>query len=280
MQFVCEFFSFQIDTGFMANNLPAVRSVATEIVSAAQVLMLPAGQHAVSLRECRRPVVLLQGMPVPCIQIAVPPPMPGLPPKARLLGLEPGVSAWLTRPGDVMTVEVLTDQAPVIITTYSPASYPDAGLGIRVMALHMARAPMAPRLEAMAHIAQRGDVRAGEGEWLGQPDSRAAIEGFGLKMDSAGFDTSVEYKAYAAGNKESPWKQDGSFCGSRGRRQPLTGFAIRLAGTGASQFDVGYKAAFLSGYVTDVCRNGDKCSSPNADDILVAMRVKISASLF
>lgn len=264
----------------MAINLPAVRSVATELVSAAQVLTLPAGQHAVSLRECRRPILLLQGMPAPCIQLAVPPPLPGLPATARLLGLEPGVSAWLTRPGDVIMVEVLVDSAPVIITTYSPSTYPDAGLGIRVIPVQTARAQKVPVLDAMAHIARRGDVRAAEGEWLGEPDSRCAIEGFGLKLNCAAADLSIEYKAYAPQNRESPWTTGGSFCGSRGQRKSLSGIAIRLQGASAEQFDIGYKAAFLSGHVTDVYRNGERCGSPEQDDVLVAIRAKISPSLF
>lgn len=264
----------------MAINLPAVRSAATGIVSAAQILTLPAGQHAVSLRQCRHPILLLQGMPAPCIQLAVPPPLPGMPPKARLLGLDPGVSAWLTRPGDVMMVEVLADSAPVIITTYSPANYPDAGLDIRVVAVHSAESRKTPRIDAMAHISRRGDVRMADGEWLGQPDSRLAIEGFALKLDGAGSDLSVEYKAFAAGNKESPWTPGGSFCGSKGRRQHLAGIAVRLHGKHAERFDIGYKAAFASGHVTDVRRNGEKCASPEANDVLVAIRVKISASMF
>jgi hypothetical protein len=52
----------------MSANLPAVYPASAELISAAQVLVLPTGQYGVTLRECRHPIMMLKGMPAPSIR--------------------------------------------------------------------------------------------------------------------------------------------------------------------------------------------------------------------
>lgn len=106
-------------------------------------------------------------------------------------------------------------------------------------------------VQILGHLARRGDVRVGSGEWLGGPAAPLPIEGVAV----AGVPSSLglEYQVRSGVRKVqwSPWVPAGSFAGSRGRAIPLLGIRFRLGSTGA---ELRAEALFLGSPV--VSRSG------------------------
>jgi hypothetical protein len=92
--------------------------------------------------------------------------------------------------------------------------------------------------ELVLHIERQGDRRFSAGGWAGNPGGRLRIEGFAIRPLSAVAPGQIEYMGFGPGGRQTPWVTDVKLCGTRGRRFPLTGFAIRLAPTLRGQFDV------------------------------------------
>lgn len=134
------------------------------------------------------------------------------------------------------------------------------------------------RLEVVAHISGRGDIRfsgtgiigrLGPGQWIeaftiGSPDPLAAA--------------AIEYKGLSANGSETPWLGCGSTCGETGAGLPLLGFAVRQKGAAGStaRFDCEYSGYFQSGTVVGPLRNGAPCLSPHDSDPLEGMTLSIA----
>ena len=90
-------------------------------------------------------------------------------------------------------------------------------------------APAVPEREAdvMAHIQASGDVPGQFGEWIGKRGSRAWIEGFGISDKGTIAPGDVEYQGVLGRGWQSPWVENGKFCGSRGMALPLLGLKLR-----------------------------------------------------
>jgi hypothetical protein len=163
------------------------------------------------------------------------------------------------------------------------ASEPDAALP-PLMTLRLGAADAAVdsgssvRLDVVAHIRERGDVRfsgtgaigrLGPGQWIeaftiGSPDPAAAA---------------IEYKGLSASGSETPWLGCGSTCGETGAGSPLLGFAVRqkaAAAGAAARFDCEYTGYFQSGAVVGPLRNGAPCLSPHDNDPLEGMALSIA----
>ena len=86
----------------------------------------------------------------------------------------------------------------------------------------------------------------------------------------------IEFKGFLPRGGETQWVQGGLLCGTRGRRLPLTGFAVRLAPRLATRFDVVYQGSFFSEGISAPERNGQPCrGAGSADDPLEAMNIRI-----
>lgn len=100
----------------------------------------------------------------------------------------------------------------------------------------------------VAHVQREGDVIVPAGNWIGQPDSKAWIEGFGLSMEKKVFDPSeIEYQAVLGKGWMSPWYSGNQFCGSRGMALPLLGICIRLKGEAEKKYSITLTASFIDG---------------------------------
>ncbi len=125
-------------------------------------------------------------------------------------------------------------------------------------------APVAaePEADVMAHIQASGDVPGKFGEWIGKRGSRAWIEGFGISDKGTIAPGDVEYQGVLGRGWQSPWVENGKFCGSRGMALPLLGLNVRLKGAAAKEYTVRYSATFIDGSAVGPIEEGTACEAP------------------
>ncbi len=83
------------------------------------------------------------------------------------------------------------------------------------------------RLDAVAHIRARGNVRFVDTPWVGRLGPGLWIEAFAITPQDAELAETFEYKGLIANGTETPWLDAGTACGTTGRGMPLIGFAVR-----------------------------------------------------
>jgi hypothetical protein len=129
-------------------------------------------------------------------------------------------------------------------------------------------------IRVVAHIERVGDVLYREPGRIGQPDPVRRIEGFAIDplQDIPPHD--LQYRAVFRGGIEGPWITGPHFCGTRGRGEPLFGFAIRLAPYLQERFSVAYRAGFSESGASRPCANGESCQMTNGE-YLVTMNIEI-----
>ena len=136
----------------------------------------------------------------------------------------------------------------------------------------------AARLDVVAHIRGRGDVRfAGTGV-IGRLGPDLWMEAFTVGSPEAAVAAAIEYKGLSASGSETPWLPCGETCGESGAGLPLLGFALRqkAAARGAARFDCEYTGYFQSGAVVGPLRNGAPCLSPRDNDPLEGMALSVT----
>jgi hypothetical protein len=167
----------------------------------------------------------------------------------------------LVSPGDAMVVRAARDSfiSVEVIPSHRNGSR-DAELALERVSTSLVQRPLlaAPKflhdakdglvsLEVLAHVARRGDVVVGAGEWIGGPDFPMAIEG--LEIRWAGRPQGVEVIASGTvdqrGARPLAGQPTGRFLGSRGRSSPLTSLTLSLEGVGAEDFLLTCDALFL-----------------------------------
>lgn len=123
--------------------------------------------------------------------------------------------------------------------------------------------PRMPRstIEVFAHFQDEGDVTVAVNEPLHGAVSNHAIEGFGIRPSPNTPSAEIEYRGVVGKNWLTPWVQGGAYCGTRGWRLPLFGFAVRLHGRTARQFLCTYDASFADGSVLHSISDGQDCVS-------------------
>ena len=115
--------------------------------------------------------------------------------------------------------------------------------------------------EILVHFSFRGDVSFEAGEWAGveRPDSH--VEGFALQLGEGMNESEIQYRAISADASLTPICHGGDFCGSRGNKMALTGYAIRTAGTLSNECEFEYWGTFSDGARVGPCRQGELCQS-------------------
>jgi hypothetical protein len=134
--------------------------------------------------------------------------------------------------------------------------------------------PQPIRLDVVAHIRGRGDVRFQDTPWIGRLGPGLWIEAF--MVFPRGRETAIEYKGLTASGAETPWIGGGSLCGSRDQGTPLIGFAVRQkAIPGGEPVDCEYTGYFQSGATAGPSRNGAPCRSAIDNDPLEGLQLRI-----
>jgi glycosyltransferase involved in cell wall biosynthesis len=235
---------------------------------------------------------------VPAVQVAI---GPGV--SAEVAEFIPGLperGAWLYQSGDALVVNVKAQSATLLVTSIrSFGSEPlaievervgESGGGTTVQhgiaaissgfspdqaAVPLTRA--ANRLEILAHIQNRGDIRFVDAHWAGRIGPGLAIEALSIKPLEPLAPGDIEYKGLTATGFETPWVTDGGVCGTKGKSTPLIGFALRLKRTAVKQFDCEYLGYFRSGRTVGPFRNGAPCRSTVSNDPLEGIHIRLIA---
>jgi hypothetical protein len=136
--------------------------------------------------------------------------------------------------------------------------------------------PEEVRVEIIAHVRGRGDVRFVEAPWAGRLGSGLWIESFSIQPRHRLAAAAIEYKGLTAAGMETEWLGSGSPCGTRGMNTPLIGFAVRQKAVASDVlFDCEYTGYFQSGATVGPCRNGAPCLSAAANDPLEGIQLRI-----
>src|SRR5438105_7606600 len=129
--------------------------------------------------------------------------------------------------------------------------------------------------EVLLHIERAGDrLFPGRG-WVGALGRKLRIEAFSIRPLARIAPADIEFKGFLPRGGETQWVQGGVICGTRGRRLPLIGFAVRMAPQLSGRFDVVYQGSFFGGGISSPYRNGQPCRAVTADDPLEAINLRI-----
>ena len=132
------------------------------------------------------------------------------------------------------------------------------------------------RIEIVAHIRRRGDIRFVDAPWAGRLGPGLWIESFTILPRHRLAAAAIEYKGLTAAGAETDWLSSGAPCGTRGVNTPLVGFAVRQKPIGGNAlFDCEYTGYFQSGAIVGPCRNGTPCLSAATNDPLEGMQLRI-----
>lgn len=99
------------------------------------------------------------------------------------------------------------------------------------------------------HIAQRGDVVATSGKWLGTRGGPGRIEGFTVHWPGRPIGVDISYDCVVSDYGAIAETLTGDFAGSRQRGLPITSVSFRLRDEKASQYELHLEAAFSDGSV-------------------------------
>ena len=250
----------------------------------ARTLRLDAGLYAVILGKSETQAEDIAGITLPRTQI-----IPRIDDQAvvSILPVASGDQGWLGPDGGTVVLRVSEPGGFVYATTYGITA--EAALpAIKLIDFNRLRDGLAPAVtvasnqqlreipsELILHIERQGDRRFAGGGWAGNPGKRLRVEGFAIHPLETVAPGHIEYMAFAAGGRQTPWASDARLCGTRGRGLPLTGFAVRLAPALRDQFDVVYEGYFFESGVQGPARNGAPCVPFVADDPLAAIRLRV-----
>lgn len=277
---------------------PAGNDVQPVAVTAVRMLAVDEGLYALWVGEIGGASGTLSGVEFPVAQVSAPFAEDGESPE--IVASFPRRGPWLGREGGTVIIRSPVGGGHIIVTAYGHAEQPALPLALELRRLDGPAAGVAavepgaaaPALaasepaaegearevptEILLHIERAGDrLFPGRG-WVGALGRKLRIEAFSIRPLEAIAPGDIEFKGFLPRGGETQWVQGGLLCGTRGRRLPLTGFAVRLAPRLASRFDVVYQGSFFSEGISAPQRNGQPCrGAASADDPLEAMNIRI-----
>jgi hypothetical protein len=199
---------------------------------------------------------------LPGVRISHPPGPLGRPEAVSISTFRP--DGWLYGMGDAALVRVLQGPAQILVTIYQAPEATDGAPNLQVLRL-LEPKPAGARqqrvMEMIAHVAERGDVGAMLGDWLGERGSKRWIEGFGIAPTAVVTPKDIEYQAVLGRGWLSPWVEGGQFCGSRGMALPILGLRLRLRGPAADTHEAFYSASFVDGTAVGPVAAGEPCEA-------------------
>ena len=271
---------------------PGVQPVA---VTAVRMVAVDEGLYALRIGEIGGEAGAISSMEFPVAQVATPFAEDGNGPE--IVASFPRRGPWLGSEGGTVIIRSPAGGGHVIVTAYGPAGQsvipltldlrrldgPAAGLdepaGTGSAAIGGSNAPESQTREVpteiLLHIERAGDrLFPGRG-WVGALGRKLRIEAFSIRPLEAIAPADLEFKGFLPRGGETQWVQGGVLCGTRGRRLPLIGFAVRLASHLSGRFDVIYQGSFFAEGISSPHRNGQPCRATAADDPLEAINVRI-----
>jgi len=268
------------------------------LAASVQPLTLPKGLYTFSVRSADpERVAELGGLMLPALHVGLGPSVPadGI---EFLSGRDDG-GHWLYASGDILVAKIVDRPVTLLLTSVRAAG--TQPLDIEVDRLDArseqrpAGEPVAPdepkpapesertdeaeaavRLQASAHISNRGDVVFIDTDWSGRLGNGMSIEAFSVIPLDRLAASDIEYKGLTGAGFESPWLSNGEPCGTRGMGIPLVGFAVRPKPDAAALgYDCVYRGYFRSGAISGPVSNGELCRSETADDPLEGIELRV-----
>jgi hypothetical protein len=281
-----------------AQRAPAVASVAPALaespsvaVTAVRMLSLDEGLYALRVGRITGSSGVVSGMTLPVAHVSAPFAEDGN--GVEIVASFPRRGPWLEQDGGTVIVRSPIGGGYVIVTVYGQAGEnatapaldlrrldhgEEAAVATTVASAADTASSAEPRdvpTEILLHIERAGDrLFPGRG-WVGALGRKLRIEAFSIRPLERLAPVDIELKAYLPSGNETQWVHGGILCGTRGRRLPLTGFAVRLAPRLADRFEVTYQGSFFASGISGVHRNGEPCRSLTGDDPLEAISSRL-----
>lgn len=275
---------------------PAARAPATPPAAAAdsdapeftaRLVRLEGGLYAVNLAEEIAGRDAVGGLGLPAIHFGA---VPGEGAELEITDSVGAPRAWLDGGNAMLLVKSPPEGGAALITAYLPRDPEVTPVELRIRRIDAAPGPpeiklslgsgvgiRRVRLDVVAHIRGRGDLRFADPLWVGRTGPGQWIEGFAIAPRDHQAAAAIEYKGLTASGSETPWLAAGSLCGTRAMGTPLIGFAVRQkAGLAGPGFDCEYAGYFESGATAGPLRNGAPCRSPRDNDPLEGIQVRIT----
>jgi hypothetical protein len=261
-------------------------------VTAVRMVAVDEGLYALRIGEIGGEAGAISGMEFPVAQVSTPFAEDGNGPE--IVASFPRRGPWLGREGGTVLIRSPSGGGHVIVTAYGPAEQPaipltldlrrldGPGVGVEAAGTASTAVDNAPEsqtrevpTEILLHIERAGDrLFPGRG-WVGALGRKLRIEAFSIRPLEAIAPADLEFKGFLPRGGETQWVQGGVLCGTRGRRLPLIGFAVRLASHLSGRFDVIYQGSFFTEGISSPQRNGQPCRAAAADDPIEAINVRI-----
>ena len=198
----------------------------------------------------------------------------------------------LSAPGDYLIAHVKRGDAVLAASKYAPK--PLAGkldVQWRIESLQQPSKPEASKatptaekrpldttpfaLTVSGHIERQGDVTVQSGEWLGNPQGTARLEG--LQIESNALPQGVNILgACRAGNQTLQAKQN-TYLGTKRQATAITQLALCLGGENASDYTLAAEAAFSDGS-RQALGHKEAVMAANGSGHLVAVRIGLHKS--
>ena len=270
-----------------------VQSVA---VTAVRMVAVDEGLYALRIGQIGAPSGAVSGIEFPVAQVSAPFAEDGNGPE--IVASFPRRGPWLGPEGGTVIIRSPAGGGHVIVTAYGPAEQSAVTLALDLRRLDGPRAGVEDQdataspltgggnasaesqtrevpTEILLHIERAGDrLFPGRG-WVGALGRKLRIEAFSIRPLEAIAPSDLEFKGFLPRGGETQWVQGGVLCGTRGRRLPLIGFAVRLASHLSDRFDVIYQGSFFIEGISSPHRNGQPCRAAAPDDPLEAINVRI-----
>ncbi|MBB3455225.1 hypothetical protein FHT86_003524 [Rhizobium sp. BK313] len=118
-----------------------------------------------------------------------------------------------------------------------------------------------PRFTVLVHAQNIGDMTGTEGSWVGTKGRGLRLEGIQITGLTDVPNLSLQYMCHLQNIGDTPWYSEGQFCGTRGQSRRMEGFAIRLTGAPADEFDVSYQCHIAKQGDSQTFYNGQFCGT-------------------
>ena len=267
-----------MDSTSPTNTPPASSS---EPAASIQVLTLPVGTYAFTVKEGASETSSEGALTLPAIQVGLAPVR-----SAGTIEFLSGASAvdrWLARPSDVIIAKISGGDVALLLTSVRTETDPVLGIDIRRVEAPVEHAALPANqgnfdvlsMRTIAHIRNVGDVYFNDG-WIGCLGDQLWIEGFGIVTAGELAPDALEYSGVNVEGFQTQWLSGQDLCGSRGLGQPMMGFAVRLKPDFAGIYECQYSGKFVSGTTIGPMRNGELCCSHVPGDPLWGIQLQIA----
>ena len=251
-----------------------LNGVSESLTPSVQRVSLPAGVYLFSLRDAPLTVNAVDRLASPAFHVAQGPIASSG--SVEFFSGPATIDRWLMKRSDRVTVRVTGGTADLMLTSlYRPGDRVIDVHLLRIDAAHVAQAD-APGLQTqvMAHLRHFGDLYFKDEE-VASLGSGIWIEAVQARVCSPGQESLIETRAITYDGFETPWLGDDILCGSRGRKTPLVGLALRVKDAFAARYSCSYVGQFSSGRSVGPVQDGAWCRSDLPNDPLEGFKLRV-----